>query len=72
MVKNILLTLLVLPASVFSIIILMNNPQPVGLVIVFLSLAFISLVIYMLFLNRFDSNTRKKAFIKNKNFKNHR
>lgn len=66
MVKKILLTLMALPASVFSIIILMNNPEPIGLVIVFLLFTFIALAIYVQFLDGAESKLAKKDLLKHK------
>jgi len=66
MVKKILLTLMALPASVFSIIILMNNPEPIGLVIVFLLFTFIALAIYVQFLDGTESKLAKKDLLKHK------
>ena len=71
MVKNIFLNVIALLALVFSVRILMHNPEPIGLFIVFLLVTFVALVIYIQFLKVNESKLTKKSPVKNKNIKNH-
>lgn len=71
MSKNIFLNVIAILASVFSIRILMNNPEPIGFFIVFLLITFIALIIYIQFLNINASKLSKKSLLKNKHIKNH-
>lgn len=71
--KKIFLTIITLLATVFSMlfstVILMNNPEPIGLLIVLLLIIFVALVIYVQIIDMIESKPTKKVPLKNKPLK---